>query len=167
MMVRLKLLEDAAGHFQQAFYHAGSREEHQAFAYYVEQQTRTFVDILNYACHVMTLELQEAVSQGNLLPVVKFADRVGREIHRLRTFHLDLFAHSLPEENPCPAIHQIMTSWAPHVLLGFNQGVEQLRALSATPREPDAQVHLNISLVPPSLQQHFMFFNDFKAEIKA
>ncbi len=153
---RLRLLDEAVSPEREIFYHPGTHDEHIAFIYHINQRAQDFFDIMNFIYHAMSHELQRISVRNSLTSVIELADRVGREIHRLKDFHDFLYEHSLPQEQPFPEIQQIMVNWAPYVYSGLQQCVNQLREHSRGEKGSWADARMHVSLFPANLPTFFI-----------
>ncbi len=163
MAARIVSLTDATAHFREVYYHEGNAQEHVAFIYRAQEQVREFCDILNFSYYLLTTQLQEAVVGHSLVPVVRVVDRISREMNRARDFHESVHQYSLPQESPCPAIHQILATWAPHFNAVLQTIIEQLRERAEYLRDIEMHLRLHVSLIPPNLTQLFLLLNEMTA----
>ena len=164
LTARLKNLEATSAVPMETHYHEGTREDLVAFAYWARDATKEFCDILNFTYHVITSALQEAAVSNSFVPVIRFGDRIGREVNRAKAFHDGLFETSLPQEGPCPTMHQIIASWAPYLCQCLVEIAEQLRERANHQRDLDMRLGLHISLFPANMPQLFKLMDELASQ---
>ncbi|RMD80130.1 MAG: hypothetical protein D6820_07190 [Lentisphaerae bacterium] len=159
---RLRLIHDNLYPPRENFYHPGTRDEHVAFVYHMQQMIQEFFDINNFLYRILTHDLLRVCVRNNLLAILQFADNLSRELIRLRDFHDRLYEHSLPQEQPFPEVQSIMVSWAPYLYERLDDCAKQLLDKSQRVRGAWSDARLHSSIFPSNVPKFFILLQQLQ-----
>ena len=149
-LARLWKLNNVVNDSYEVYYHPGSQEDIFAYYNYSLQILDKVNEILYNLYKLVCEESSHTLKNNNLVQVIVLAEKIDEQFKALAEFHQDLFKHSLPQEEPCPEMQQILIGITPYVAKQMQSIIDQLNDRGSLPRHyPYTDVQ--ISLFPTSI----------------
>ena len=150
LQARVWKLNNVINDSYEIYYHPGSKEDLSAYYNYSQQVLAQVNSILRNIYKLVCDEFAHTLKNNNLVQVIVLAEKLDEQFNNLQNFHVDLFKHSLPQEEPCPEMQQIMISITPFIVKQMQQIILELNDRGPLSRHYP-YLDLQVSLFPTSI----------------
>ena len=147
---RLFTLKDVIANSYEMYYHIGSKDDYMAFVKYSSTMLQHINACLKNLYQFICVDFQHVLKNNNLIQIINLANKMNEQFEFLQSFHLNLFKHSLPQEDPCPEMQQILIRMTPFLESKLQMVIHQLISKGNLPRHYP-NIDLQVSIFPTSI----------------